>query len=105
MHVITEFYDQRDSGLRPQNRTDTRALGHVGLPCMLTTITTSAGFLAFVVTPHCRPYREMGVVAATGTVAALRHHLPARPGGVLVGARPTRSPSPGRRPSGLPRVA
>jgi len=69
MHVIAEFHDQRDRGLSRREAL-VEALGVVGLPCLLTTVTTAAGFLSFMSAP-VKPYREMGVYCATGTAQAL----------------------------------
>jgi hydrophobe/amphiphile efflux-3 (HAE3) family protein len=69
MHFIAELQDQRDRGCPPR-RSIVRAMRAVGLPCLLTSLTTSAGFLAFA-TARIRTFREMGVYAATGVFIAL----------------------------------
>jgi predicted RND superfamily exporter protein len=49
MHVIAEFQDQQQRGLG-RKEAITAALALVGLPCLLTTLTTAAGFF-----PACLP--------------------------------------------------
>jgi len=69
MHVIAEFQDQEQRGLgRKEAIIATVAL--VGLPCLLTTLTTAAGFSSFLATA-IKPIREMGVYAAVGVIMAL----------------------------------
>lgn len=69
MHVIAEFQDQHQRGLdRKEAITNTLAL--VGLPCLLTTLTTAAAFLSFIATA-IKPIREMGAYAAIGVITAL----------------------------------
>ena len=69
MHVIAEFLDQQQRGLgRKEAVTTTLTL--VGLPCLLTTLTTAAAFLSFLATA-IKPIREMGVYAAVGVIMAL----------------------------------
>jgi len=68
MHVIAEFQDQQQRGLgRKEAITNTLTL--VGLPCLLTTLTTAAAFLSFLATA-IKPIREMGVYAAIGVITA-----------------------------------
>jgi hydrophobe/amphiphile efflux-3 (HAE3) family protein len=69
MHLIAEYHDQRDHGYGHQEAL-VRAMGAVGFPCLLTSLTTAAGFLSFLAA-DIRPFREMGVYAATGVVIAL----------------------------------
>ncbi len=69
MHIIAEFQDWRARGLQ-RRAAVARAIATVGLPCMLTTMTTAAGFLSFLFT-SIKPVREMGMYAATGVVMTL----------------------------------
>lgn len=69
VHIIAEFQDQRHLGLQ-RREAIVRALAVVGVPCVLTTPTTAAGFLSFFAT-DIKPIREMGVYMATGVTAAL----------------------------------
>ncbi len=69
MHLIAEWQDQSYHGYGPRASV-LRAMSNVGLPCLLTTMTTAAGFLAFL-TAGIRPFREMGIYAATGVGIAL----------------------------------
>jgi hydrophobe/amphiphile efflux-3 (HAE3) family protein len=69
VHVIAEYHGRRDLGVESE-RALVEAVGAVGLPCLLTSLTTAAGFLAFRAAP-VRPFREMGVYCATGVAMAL----------------------------------
>ena len=69
MHVIAEFLDQQQRGLG-RKEAITTTLTVVGLPCLLTTLTTAAAFLSFLATA-IKPIREMGVYAAVGVIMAL----------------------------------
>jgi len=68
MHIISEFQDQQDRGLA-RRESIVKALALVGIPCLLTSITTAAGFLSFWGTV-IKPIKEMGVYAAIGVVMA-----------------------------------
>lgn len=69
MHVVAEFRQGLNEGLSRK-----AALGHtlslVTGPILLTTITTAAGFLAFLATDLV-PLRELGIQAAIGVWVAL----------------------------------
>ncbi len=69
MHVIAEFQDQQQRGLG-RKEAITTTLTIVGIPCLLTTLTTAAAFLSFLATA-IKPIREMGVYAAVGVIMAL----------------------------------
>ncbi len=69
MHVIAEFQDQRRRGLA-RHPAMARAMALVGWPCVLTSLTTAAGFLSFLAA-DIRPFRELGQYAAAGAVAAV----------------------------------
>ena len=68
MHGITAFHDYVDRG---ESRIDAlkKAFSEVGGPIMLTSLTTAAGFLAYLTT-FVKPYREMGVYIACGVFYA-----------------------------------
>ena len=68
MHIISEFQDQQDRGLA-RRQAIVKALALVGIPCLLTCLTTAAGFLSFCGTV-IKPVREMGVYAAIGVFMA-----------------------------------
>lgn len=68
MHIISEFQDQQDLGLA-RRQAIVKALALVGIPCLLTGLTTAAGFLSFLSTV-IKPVREMGVYAAIGVIMA-----------------------------------
>ena len=69
IHFISEYQDHLDQGI---TRKDSmiEAFSMVGLPCLLTTITTMGAFLSFL-TVSIRPFREFGTYAAFGVIAAL----------------------------------
>ena len=69
MHIISEFQDQQDRGLA-RREAIVKALALVGIPCLLTSLTTAAGFFSFLGTV-IKPMREMGVYAAIGVILAL----------------------------------
>jgi hydrophobe/amphiphile efflux-3 (HAE3) family protein len=68
MHIISEFQDQQDRGFA-RRQAIVKALALVGIPCLLTGLTTAAGFLSFCSTV-IKPVREMGVYAAIGVIMA-----------------------------------
>ena len=68
MHIIAETQDQQDRGLARKDAI-VKALALVGIPCLLTSLTTAAGFLSFWGTV-IKPIKEMGVYAAIGVVMA-----------------------------------
>jgi hydrophobe/amphiphile efflux-3 (HAE3) family protein len=69
MHLIAEFHDHHDAGAG-RHEAIVEALSRVGLPCLLTSLTTAAGFLSFL-SAHIKPFREMGIYSATGCILAL----------------------------------
>ena len=68
MHIIAETQDQQDQGLARKDAI-VKALALVGIPCLLTSVTTAAGFLSFLGTV-LKPIRELGVYAAIGVIMA-----------------------------------
>ena len=68
MHIISEFQDQQDRGLA-RREAIVKSLALVGIPCLLTSLTTAAGFLSFCGTV-IKPIREMGIYAAIGVIMA-----------------------------------
>lgn len=68
MHIISAYHQHHTS---PDSKTPAivKAIKEVGPPCLLTTLTTAAGFLAFNAA-DIRPFREMGIYASLGTIAA-----------------------------------
>ena len=69
MHVVAEFKQIRREG-KPRRQALAHTLRLVTKPILLTTVTTAAGFLAFLATDLV-PLRELGVQAAAGVVIAL----------------------------------
>ena len=68
MHIVAETQDRMDHGLGRKEAV-VKALTLVGVPCLLTGLTTAAGFTSFLGTV-VRPVREMGVYAAVGVIMA-----------------------------------
>ncbi|PCI21780.1 MAG: hypothetical protein COB67_13810 [SAR324 cluster bacterium] len=68
IHIITEFYFQRKSGLAPKEAA-ILSVHEKFLPCFYTTVTTVAGFLAITAT-RLQPLREYGVIASIGVMTA-----------------------------------
>ena len=68
MHMIATF-NQESPNAPSVGAALCRTLASAGLPCLLTSLTTAAGFLGFCTT-GIRPFREMGVYAALGTMIA-----------------------------------
>jgi len=69
MHVVAEFQQSVSEGAT-RRKALSHTLGLVTRPIVLTTITTAAGFLAFLATDLV-PLRELGVQAAIGVWVAL----------------------------------
>ena len=69
MHVVAELSQVRREGLSLKAGL-ARTLDLVTRPIVITTVTTAAGFLAFLAT-DLAPLRELGVQAAVGVVIAL----------------------------------
>ena len=68
MHAIAAFHDHVDRGM-PRIESLRTAFAEVGGAIMLTSLTTAAGFLAYLTT-HVKPYREMGIYVSLGVVYA-----------------------------------
>ena len=69
IHFISEYRDNLDRGMAKKEAM-LKTFSIVGLPGLLTTLTTMSAFLSFL-TVSIRPFREFGVYAAIGVVAAL----------------------------------
>ena len=69
MHVVAELKQIRREG-SPLRKALGKTLDLVSKPILLTTLTTAAGFLAFLAT-DLKPMRELGAQAAIGVVIAL----------------------------------
>ena len=68
LHFVTHFQDVVERTSDPVERVRS-ALRHVGVPMILTTISTAAGFISLTFT-DVRPIRQMGAFAAAGIVFA-----------------------------------
>ena len=64
LHFVTHFQDRAEGGGDSVDRVGS-ALSHVGIPMILTTISTAAGFLSLLVT-DVQPIRQLGLFAAIG---------------------------------------
>jgi predicted RND superfamily exporter protein len=69
IHFISEYRDHIDQGMA-RKKAMLKTFSMIGLPCLLTTMTTMGAFLSFL-TVSIRPFREFGIYAAIGVVAAL----------------------------------
>ena len=69
MHIISAYNHHSLAADSPRSAI-IKAVSEVGPPCLLTSLTTAAGFLAFNAA-DIRPFREMGIYASLGTMAAL----------------------------------
>ena len=68
IHVVAELQDQQDHGLGRRDAI-VKTLSLVGFPCLLTSLTTAAGFTSFLATA-IKPVREFGVYVAIGVIMA-----------------------------------
>ncbi len=68
LHFVTHFQEEAESDRGVVDRVSS-ALSHVGLPMILTTISTAAGFLSLLVT-DVQPIRQLGLFAAIGITFA-----------------------------------
>ncbi len=68
LHFVTHFQQEAETGGDAVARVRS-ALAHVGIPMILTTISTAAGFLSLVAT-DVQPIRQLGLFAAIGIVFA-----------------------------------
>ncbi len=73
VHVLAIFYRMLDRG---QSKRDAiaRALGHSGIPILMTSLTTTAGVLSFLFA-DLRAIAEIGIFAAAGVVLALLYTI------------------------------
>ncbi|MDH3470731.1 MAG: MMPL family transporter [Acidimicrobiia bacterium] len=100
LHFVTHFQQESDTDADTVSKVSS-ALSHVGVPMILTTISTAAGFLSLLVT-GVRPIEQLGMFAAIGIVFAgiisffflpaliSRLHIEPRHRTALLGPRVTR---------------
>jgi predicted RND superfamily exporter protein len=100
LHFVSHFQDESETDGSAVSRV-TSALRHVGVPMILTTISTAAGFLSLLVT-DVEPIRQLGLFSAIGisfagiisffSLPALLSRLDVRPSHhrALLGPRVTR---------------
>lgn len=68
VHAMSEFLLVNRSGV-PRHQALVKAMGKVGLACLLTSITTAAGFAAFGSAP-VKPFLRMGIYVPLGVMFA-----------------------------------
>ncbi|SHJ55884.1 MMPL family transporter [Halodesulfovibrio aestuarii] len=68
MHIISAYHQHQSTTDSPRTAI-IKSISEVGPPCLFTSLTTAAGFLAFNAA-DIRPFREMGIYASLGTMAA-----------------------------------
>ncbi|NNE96782.1 MAG: MMPL family transporter, partial [Acidimicrobiales bacterium] len=68
LHFVTHFQEEAEGTADPVARVSS-ALSHVGVPMILTTISTAAGFLSLLAT-DVQPIRQLGLFAAIGIIFA-----------------------------------
>lgn len=68
MHIIATRDQHVREGLAPRDALR-QAMIETGLPCLLTSLTTAAGFLGFRAA-DLQPFREMGIYASIGAIMA-----------------------------------
>ena len=105
LHFVTHFQERAASTTDPVERVRT-ALAEVGIPMILTTISTAAGFLSLLVT-DVEPIRQLGLFTAIGiTFAGIISFfsLPAAISHVTIGERSTKAILGASVTSGLKRL-
>ncbi|MDH3606166.1 MAG: MMPL family transporter [Acidimicrobiia bacterium] len=68
LHFVTHFQEEAETNRDPVARVSS-ALSHVGVPMILTTISTAAGFLSLLAT-DVQPIQQLGLFAAIGITFA-----------------------------------
>ncbi|MBT8193088.1 MAG: MMPL family transporter [Acidimicrobiia bacterium] len=68
LHFVTHFQEEAESSRDVVHRVQS-ALAHVGVPMILTTISTAAGFLSLLFT-NVQPIQQLGLFTAIGIVFA-----------------------------------
>lgn len=86
VHILTIFYRSYDDGLDKEEAI-LEAMAHSGLPIVMTSITTAAGFLSFSVA-KLAAVGEMGTVACIGTAVIMFYTLVLLP--VIISVAPIR---------------
>ena len=69
VHVFSHYERERRLK-RDKNAAISNAMGQVGVPCSLTSVTTAAGMLSLMLAP-IPPIQSLGLYAAIGVIAAL----------------------------------
>ena len=95
VHVLAIFYRQLDRG---QNKRDAiaHALGHSGIPIVMTSLTTTAGVLSFLFA-DLRAIAEIGIFAAAGVVLALLYTVLLLPPMLALTRITVKHDTPGRK--------
>ncbi|MFZ9886636.1 MAG: efflux RND transporter permease subunit [Myxococcota bacterium] len=90
VHLINEFRELRFRGQRRREAV-VHALGLMGVPALMTAITTAIGFLAMLTAPVL-PMRELGLFAAVGVMCAYVLAVTLVPAVLAVGDDDTEQP-------------
>ena len=64
IHLIFHYYEQVEKG-RPKRETLVNTVREIGLPCLMTSVTTAVGFVSLTIS-EIIPVRQFGYVAAIG---------------------------------------
>jgi len=103
IHIFAAYFQELD-GTRTPTAALHRALGHVLAPCLVTSLTTMAGFLSLL-TSSLEPIRRFGTLAAVGTGLAFLLGIFLIPAAIrLVPAGRRRSAEPSGRLSPMDRL-
>ncbi len=82
IHILTIFFRGYNKG-ESKEEAIAHALAHSGLPVVLTTLTTAAGFLSFAYS-ELRTIGELGIFSAGGVLFALLYTLVMLPGLIAI---------------------
>jgi len=72
IHIINHYFERCDKNGEPKKSRRTiltETIAHIGVPCLMTTVTTAVGFSALA-TSHMVPMRETGLFTALGILIA-----------------------------------
>ena len=89
IHILTAWASARRRSTEDQRGAVREAIDETFMPCLLTTVTTMAGFLSLTVSPIA-PIRDFGIFAAFGSLAALVLSMSLVP--AALSAFPSRTP-------------
>jgi len=67
IHLLSQYREEYAASGGDHRASVERAVRHVWLPCLFTSLTTGVGFFAFI-TSHIRPVKVLGVATAAGVM-------------------------------------